>query len=120
MKKILFSIAILMGVSIANLSAASSDKAGAANVEIAAIGELKFKLSLEDVKDKSSVQIKDENGEVLYSANLPKSANYTKIFDFSTLKDGGYVFVINNGKERIEKPFSIETQTTRVVTPTTK
>ena len=118
MKKIILGLALLMGVSIANVSFASEKLGTEANIEIATVGELKFKLSLEDVKDNSSVIIKDLDGEILYSANLPKSANYAKIFDFSTLKDGGYVFIINNGKERIEKPFNIQTQTTRVVSST--
>lgn len=117
MKKIIFSIAVLMGVSAANFSFAGgkvSDKTSA--VEIVASNNLKFKLTLDSVKDRSSVVIKDSDGTIVYSTTIPKSENYSKIFDLSNLSDGNYSFVVNNGTEVTAKPFAISTETKRLVT----
>mgnify|MGYP003670645031 CR=1 FL=1 len=116
MKKIIFTLAILIGLTASNFSIAGDRNDNAsATVELSTLGGLKFRLYVASVESKSSIVIKDNFGEILYSANLPKSENYTKVFDFSTLRDGNYVFVINNGDQKTEKPISIETQTTRVV-----
>ncbi|PWJ59334.1 hypothetical protein CLV98_102167 [Dyadobacter jejuensis] len=118
MKKLIFSLALLIGLSVSSFSFASEkNENAAAKVELATMGGLKFKLSLSSVSEKSSMAIKDNFGEVLYRTNLPKSDNYSKIFDFSTLNDGNYIFVINNGGEIVEKPITIETHTTRTATP---
>ncbi|WP_025763389.1 hypothetical protein [Dyadobacter tibetensis] len=118
MKKLIFSLAILLSLSVTNISfAKEKEDNAAAKVELSTMGGLKFKLSLSTVESNSTIAIKDNFGEVLYRANLPKSENYTKIFDFSTLTDGSYIFVINNGGSIVEKPISIETHVTRVATP---
>jgi hypothetical protein len=114
MKKAILAIAVLIGVSTASF--AFSDDAAKSSVELIANSELKFKLAFDNVKEKSSVVIKDEFGAVLYSAALPKSESYSKIFDLSGLADGSYSFVINNGSEVTVKPFEIATQTKRLVT----
>lgn len=121
MKKAIFSIAVLVGVSFANLSIAG-EKNNEANssIELIAGSELKFRLSLEDVQEKSSVVIKNFNGEVVYSSVLPKAESYSKIFDLSNLADGNYSFVINNGKAISTKPFTISTETKRLVTAVVK
>ena len=117
MKKTILAIAVLVGVSAANLSYAGEVVAkNNATIELIANSDLKFKLALENVKEKSSVTIKDQFGEVLYSASLPKSESYTKIFDLSSLADGSYSFVISNGNEVTVKPFEIATETKRLVT----
>jgi hypothetical protein len=117
MKKTILAIAVLVGVSAANLSYAGEVVAkNNATIELIANSDLKFKLALENVKEKSSVTIKDQFGEVLYSASLPKSESYTKIFDLSSLADGSYSFVISNGNDVTVKPFEIATETKRLVT----
>ncbi|MCF0073248.1 hypothetical protein LZD49_22400 [Dyadobacter sp. CY261] len=122
MKKTILAIAVLVGVSTANLSIAA-DKAkenNAASIELVSGGELKFKLSLESVKERSSLVIKDYTGTIVYSTSIPKAENYSKIFDLSNLADGNYSFVINNGSEITTKPFAISTETKRQVTAVIK
>ncbi|GGM80048.1 hypothetical protein GCM10010967_09790 [Dyadobacter beijingensis] len=122
MKKTILAIAVLVGVSAANFSIAA-DKVkenNAASIELVSGAELKFKLSLESVKERSSLVIKDFTGTVVYSTSIPKSENYTKIFDLSNLADGNYSFVINNGSEITTKPFAISTETKRQVTAVIK
>ncbi|KAA0989495.1 hypothetical protein [Dyadobacter aurulentus] len=117
MKKTILAIAVLVGVSTANFSVAA-DKAKEANasIEVVAAGELKFKLKLDGVKERSTVAIKDFSGVTVYSTSIPKSESYTKVFDLSNLADGSYTFVISNGSEVSTKPFSISTETKRQVT----
>jgi hypothetical protein len=121
MKKTILTIAVLVGVSAANLSIASDKaKENNASIELVSSSELKFKLTLESVKERSSLTIKDFNGDTVYSTSLPKSENYSKIFDLSNLADGNYSFVINNGSEISSKPFVISTETKRQVTAVIK
>ena len=121
MKKIILSVAVLMGVSAANLSFAGEKNAdNAAAIELVSSNDLKFKLTLENVKERSSLIIKDNNGGVVYSTSIPKSENYTKIFDLSNLLDGNYSFIVNNGSEVTAKPFVISTETKRLVTAVVK
>ncbi len=120
MKKLILSLVILFSISTSVTSMAKeNDKNTAAKVELSTAGGLKFKLSLSAIESGSSIAIKDNFGETLYSANLPKSESYSKVFDLSTLNDGNYTFIINNGGEIVEKPISIETRTTRTATPAT-
>ncbi|TLV01097.1 hypothetical protein [Dyadobacter luticola] len=118
MKKVFLTIAVLVGVSAANLSIAG-EKANT-SIELVSTGELKFKLSLDNVKERSSIVIKDFGGDTVYSSNLPKSENFSKVFDLSNLSDGTYTFVINNGGEISSKPFSISTETKRQVVAVVK
>jgi hypothetical protein len=117
MKKTILTLAVLMGVSAANLSiAADKVKENNSAIELVSKGELKFKLTLDNVKEKSSLVIKDFSGDIVYSTSLPKSENYSKIFDLSNLADGQYSFIVNNGNEVSSKPFVISTETKRQVT----
>ena len=122
MKKLILSVAVLVGVSAANLSVAGDKVANKATtaIELVSSSDLKFKLTLENVKERSSLVIKDSDGSVVYSTSLPKSENYTKIFDLSNLLDGNYSFVVNNGSEVTTKPFAIATETKRLVTAVVK
>ena len=117
MKKLILSVAVLVGVSAANLSFAGEKvSANAAAIELVSSSDLKFRLTLDNVKERSSLVIKDSFGGIVYAVNLPKSENYTKIFDLSNLVDGNYSFVVNNGSEVTTKPFAIATETKRMVT----
>jgi hypothetical protein len=121
MKKLILSVAVLVGVSAANLSVAGDKVANnAASIELVSSSDLKFKLTLDSVKERSSVVIKDGDGSVVYSSAIPQSEKYTKIFDLSNLLDGNYSFVVNNGGDITSKPFSIATETKRLVTAVVK
>lgn len=121
MKKTILTIAVLLGVSAANLTiAADKNKENNASIELVSNSELKFKLTLDTVKERSSLVIKDFNGDIVYSTALPKSENYSKIFDLSNLADGNYSFIVNNGGETSAKPFVIATETKRLVTAVVK
>lgn len=121
MKKTILSIAVLMGVSAANLTFANNNVTdNTAAIELVSSSDLKFKLTLDNVKEKSSLVIKDSFGSIVYSTNIPKSENYSKIFDLSNLSDGNYSFIVNNGNEVTAKPFAISTETKRQVTAVVK
>lgn len=121
MKKTILTLAVLVGVSAANLSIAGDKvKENNTSIELVANSELKFKLTLENVKERSSLVIKDYSGSVVYSTSLPKSENYSKVFDLSNLADGNYSFIVNNGSEVSTKPFVISTETKRLVTAVIK
>ena len=118
MKKTILAIAVLVGVSTASFSYANekNNNSSAAAIELVSGDNVTFRLKLDSVKEKSSVIIKDDFGTVLYSSAIPKSENYSKVFDLSNLLDGNYTFIVNNGSEVTEKPFVIATETKRLVT----
>ena len=122
MKKLILSVAVLVGVSTASFSFAAdkvSNKAAAA-IELVSSSDLKFKLTLDNVKERSSLVIKDGDGTVVYSTSIPQTEKYTKIFDLSNLLDGNYSFIVSNGGEVTSKPFAIATETKRLVTAVEK
>lgn len=116
MKKVVLMLAVLVGVSTANFTIAGENNGSKLNVELSPLNNLQFKLVLDQVDTKSTVQIRDYTGAVIYTVSVPKSEKFTKIFDLSNLRDGSYVFQVNNGKQRIEKQFEINTEVKRVAT----
>lgn len=125
MKKTILIAAVWMGVSAASFAdvnitngtsvEAREDK----NVELSVetFKDMKFKLSVKNIANRSYIAIKKVTGEVLYSEYTGKTEHYTKVFDLSNLVDGEYVFVVDTNEGYAEKPFSITTETTRIVTP---
>ena len=117
MKKVIVTIAVLVGISTFGFSSSGeATNTKETSIDLVANNDLKFKLAFDNVKERASLIIKDQFGQVLYSATLPKSDKYSKIFDLSGLLDGSYSFVINNGGEITVKPFEIATETKRLVT----
>lgn len=127
MKKSFLVIAVLMGVSTANFANVLKTNNTAVEVRedrtvelsVETFSDLKFKLSVNNLSARSYIAIKSSVGEVLYSEYTSGSESYSKVFDLSNLLDGKYTFVVETSKGIVEKPFSIKTQTTRVVTPVT-
>ncbi len=124
MKKSILFAAILMGVSVANVSVAnnglkivdlSANTAG--DLKVKALEGLKFKLTVENLQNKSYIIIKNEAGDAVYNEFTGKNEVFSKVYDLSSLPDGNYSFVVNNGKETIEKPFTISTEVKRTATP---
>ncbi len=113
MKRTILTLAVLLGVATANFTYAGEKNA--ASIELVSATNLKFKLTLEQVEARSTVMIKNDMGEIIYSANLPKSDSYEKIYDLSNFMDGDYQFVIINGKDITTKDFKIKTETKRLV-----
>ena len=91
--------AALLGTIVAN----ASDKL---NVKVASKASKMLSISLTEVVSGEVIYIKDLKGDVLFSEKLEKSANYTKIFSFSTLPTGVYF---------IESKDSTKVQVTPVV-----
>lgn len=120
MKKVVLALAVLVGVSTANISKASDNKESKLNVQVSSLDNLQFRLVLDQLDSKSTVLIRDYSGAVIYSLSVPKAEKFSKIFDLSHLRDGSYVFQVNNGKERVEKQFEINTEVKRVATPVSK
>lgn len=124
MKKSILFIAVLMGVSAANVSVANNglkivDLAAntAGDLNVKALDGLKFKLTIEKLQNKSYIVIKNADGEVVYSEYAGKSEVFSKVYDLSSLPDGNYSFIVANGNETIEKPFAISTEVKRTATP---
>ena len=124
MKKSFLFIAVLVGVSAANVSVANNGLKivdltvnASSDLNVKALEGLKFKLTAENLQNKSYITIKNAEGEVVYNEFAGKSEVFSKVYDLSSLPDGNYTFVVNNGKETIEKPFTISTEVKRTATP---
>jgi hypothetical protein len=114
MKKLVLSLAILMGVFFAADSVASSSNA-TGDVKLSTLKDARFRLSFNNAESRSLISIRDESGRVLYNEVVARNNHYIKIFDFSTLGDGKYTLEVASGKERVSKPFEISTNTTRSI-----
>lgn len=125
MKKTILIAAVWMGVSAATFATTTTNNNTAIEVRdgktvdmsLESFKDMKFKLSVKNVSGRSYIAIKKATGEVLYSEYTGKTEEYSKVFDLSNLLDGEYLFVVDTNNGYVEKPFSIKTETTRVVTP---
>jgi hypothetical protein len=125
MKKTILIAAVWMGVSAASFATTLATNSATVEVRddkkielnVETFKDMKFKLSVKNVTNRSYIAIKKATGEVLYSEYTGKAENYSKVFDLSNLLDGEYLFVVETNDGYAEKPFSITTETTRIVTP---
>lgn len=117
MKKVIFSLVMLLGVSFAAQSFAA-EGLGDKEVRLSTLKDARFRLAFSNPDQRSQVSIKDESGKILYSETVARNIRYLKVFDFSTLGDGKYILEVSNGKNRVLKPFEIQTSTTRSITAT--
>jgi hypothetical protein len=123
MKKTYLALAVLMGVSAANLAVAITPaqaveirEGDAVVLNVETSKGLKFKLSASNLPSRAYIAIRNEEGKVLYSEYAGKTESFTKIFDLSNLSDGTYTFVVETSNGFVSKPFEIRTEVTRVVT----
>ena len=65
------------------------------------VGSKMLSISLTEVANNETINIKDFSGRILFSKTLNESANYTQVFSFSTLPLGIY-FVEAKGEEKIQ------------------
>jgi hypothetical protein len=110
MKKLVLSLAILIGVSFATVSFAGEN-----GVKLSTLKDARFRLSINSASQKSLISIRDESGRILYNETVARNNNYLKIFDFSNLGDGKYTVEVSSGKSKVSKPFEISTNTTRSI-----
>lgn len=122
MKKLILSVAVLMGVSAANNTFANETfngikiveiNAGASELQVKAFKGLKFQLTLDNLDKKTYIAIKDANGNVFHSEYVSKTESFSKLYDLSALADGEYFFEVVTGKEKLVKNFQIATNVTR-------
>jgi len=64
-------------------------------------------ISFENVKQGSTLSIKDENGIVLYNEAIERTGDYSKGFDFTTLPNGNYFFELNSEVKIVVVPFKV-------------
>ncbi|RRB02079.1 hypothetical protein [Larkinella rosea] len=88
----------------------------ASGVSIREVGNLKFKVSVnQPIDDKIVVSIVDDSNNKLYHGTLAKADQSGRVYDFSQLADGKYVIEVSFGKEKVSQSFAIKTQVSRVV-----
>ncbi|UBM58492.1 hypothetical protein LAG90_16940 [Marinilongibacter aquaticus] len=118
MKKLILAVVVLMGVSSATM--AKDDMYFSNLVEtdfkVQALSGLKFQITGANLSDKAVVEIKDDQGYTIYKEVLAVG-EFSKVYNLKSLQDGNYKIVLTSGAKSIEKPFEIETEVTRVVTP---
>ncbi|MFN4084361.1 MAG: hypothetical protein ACK4LB_00385 [Spirosomataceae bacterium] len=126
MKKSIMMLATVIGVSLATQTFANDMRIvalarPASDLQLVAVEGMKFKLTADKLQNRSYVAIKSQDGEVLFSEFVvTREGRYAKVFDLSKLTDGTYLFVIENGSEKLEKPFVIATEVKRTVVPAGK
>lgn len=122
MKRHILTIAMLTGVLTANLTFANNDLKivdimSTSELQLKALTDLKFRITVDNVEEKSYIIIKSSAGETLHSETISKSESFNKIFDLSNLPDGNYTFELTTGGQKSTKPFEITTKTKRTALP---
>ncbi len=121
MKKIILVAVVGMSIFATSLSNAQSNPVAAAqtsergtiDLNVKTYEDMKFRLFVQNLSERSYVAIKRATGEVLYSEYVAKPGAYSKMFDLSNLPDGNYTFVVENSDATAQKAFAIKTETTR-------
>lgn len=86
------------------------------NLSVQDMGSLRFKLAIENpLRLKTKIYLMDKDNNVLFDEYSSSSMKYIKFFDLSNLADGNYTFVVESGKDKMKKDFSISTKTLRDV-----
>lgn len=119
MKKIIITVALLMGVSGATFAnnhmkiVKVASITETADLNLKALSGLKFVLSANKVEQRTIISLLDEDKSILFSEYAERNGDYSKIFDLSNLADGQYTFVVTNGSEKNTKTFEIKTSVER-------
>jgi hypothetical protein len=80
-----------------------------------ATSSLKLKVNFENpAREKVTLLILNEAGQIVYTSNLGHEAVYNGKLDLSGLADGKYTVSLQSKSSRYEKPFQIQTQTARM------
>jgi len=86
------------------------------NLSVQDMGSLRLKLAIENpLRQKTKIYLMDKDNNVLFDEYSLSSMKYIKFFDLSNLADGNYTFVVESGKDKMKKDFSISTKTLRDV-----
>lgn len=128
MKKIIITVALLIGASAATPSFAENGRKIVNVIEIKEVNDvsikplqnMKFKLVLSNTQERTEVSLINGDGNVLFNEYATSTEGYKKVFDLSNLSDGSYSFVIRTGSEKTVKTFEITTNLKRSVEFQTK
>jgi hypothetical protein len=93
----------------------SEDPANELKAVAYATSSLKLKVNFENpAREKVTLLIFNEAGQVVYSTPLGQQEIYNGKLDLSGLADGKYTVSLQSKSSRYEKPFQIQTQTARI------
>jgi hypothetical protein len=123
MKKLILTGAVWIGISAAATCFANdgfkvvSISETTSDFTVKALGDLKFKLTADNLQKKTYIVIKNTKGEILYNEYVSNTEEFSKVYDLSNLSDGEYFFEMISGKDKIVKSFEISTSVKRTALP---
>jgi len=84
------------------------------NLSVKDMGSLHFKLAFENpLRQKTKISLIDKDRNVLFDEYMHENTQYVKAFNLSNLADGEYTFLVESGKDKQKKDFTISTKTLR-------
>jgi hypothetical protein len=84
------------------------------NLSVKDMGSLHFKLAFENpLRQKTKISLIDKDRNVLFDDYMHENTQYVKAFNLSNLADGEYTFLVESGKDKQKKDFTISTKTLR-------
>lgn len=94
----------------------TTSTATVSNLSVQDMGSLRFKLAFENpLRQKTKIYLLDKENNVLFDEYTYGNTQYVRAFNLSNLTDGEYTFVVETGKEKLTKDFTITTKTLRGV-----
>ncbi len=67
-----------------------------------------IKVEFKNVKKGQTITVKSENGLTIYKQEIKNTGKFSKLFDFTALKNGNYTLELNKDFEIIIKNFKVE------------
>ena len=104
MKKILL---LVLGLVAGSASFAKTDDNTKLSATTSIVDNAKVKLVIAPMNAKARLDLKDNDGHLLYSSNVDLSSGIRQIFDVSHLGNGIYKLSLSAGKERTVKTIDI-------------
>ena len=117
MKKLIVTVAMLVGVSTSQLSARTLPFVKEFDAfQLVNLQGLKFKVKIDTkINHARSIVLKNEAGEIFFAEYLLKKDVFNKVLDLSQLPDGNYTFEVDYVDNIEVKRFKINTKTERQV-----
>lgn len=104
---------LVLGLVAGSASFAKTDDHAKLSATTSLIDNEKVKLVIAPMNAKARLDLKDNNGHLLYSSNVDLSRGIRQIFDVSHLENGIYKLSLSAGKERTVKTIDITEMTSQ-------
>ncbi len=104
----------LMTVAVLLIASVRSEAFIVSTFNVSAIGDMKLQIKMTNIQGRATSYIKDDEGKILSKKRFKGESEMDLIYDVSDLKQGSYVFVLEDESKSQSVPFEIVEGTVNV------